>query len=109
MPEGDDRGRKPQADTPGACGNVDGHHERIAEQLAPPDAEVMLREPKGLEACFVAELRQLAHLGDHVAVIAALRGVVNIRKVAEFHGSGPPRLVYHNTTWPHTVQVPLAG
>ena len=87
MPERDDRGAEPEADALGARREVRRHQQRVAEQLAAPDAEVMLRHPEHLQAGLVAELRQLAHLGNQVAVVARLAGIMDVVEVAESHGS----------------------
>src|SRR5215467_3419019 len=96
MPEGDDRGSEPDANALCARRNVGRHHQRIAEELPPPDTKVVLGKPEGRKSRRFTHLRQLPDLGDHLPVVSGLGWIMDVGEVSILHGASP-HLVYHNT------------
>src|SRR5579863_6999497 len=85
MPEGDDRGGKTDPDALGARGDVGRHQQRIGQELAAPDAEVVLGEPEDVDAGLLAGDRHFAQLVQEFAVVPLLGDVVDVLEVTETH------------------------
>src|SRR5581483_6237330 len=78
-------GGEPEPDPFGAGGEIGRRQQRVAEQLAAPDAEVVLRKPDVIEAAVIQQRRDFAHLHDEVVIRPLLGRVLQVLKVAELH------------------------
>ena len=98
---------KPNAEAFGARREINRGEQWVSQELAAPDAEMMLRQPNVVEATFIKQGGELAHLADQVAIRAPLRRIRQILEIAELHlrlrPDGPCTSVYNNTNLRATV------
>src|SRR5262249_1254711 len=69
--------------------------------LAAPDAEVVLRQPEGVETQAITQLRQLAQFLQQVAPVTLPGHVVRVMEIAEAHR----RLLPISRIW-YTISLP---
>src|SRR5262249_59909369 len=85
VPERDDRRAEPDAKSLRPRGDVGRHDDRVRQQFAAPDAEMVLGEPNAVETRLIEEPGEIANLVHDLKVVTPVPGIGGIAEIANLH------------------------